>query len=97
MKKLSKFFKSLLFISLWLILSSYLIKYWNSFHWKFIYLNLRSIFDREFWFVLEKYSFGFDFGYWFEEALKFLTYEIPKEFFKYIPIYFFLKSIWIKK
>ena len=39
---------------------------------------------------------GFDIGYWLEEALKFLSYEIPKESFKYFPIYFVLKSIWIK-
>ena len=30
------------------------------------------------------------------ELLKFLSYEIPKESFKYFPIYFVLKSIWIK-
>ena len=97
MKKIYKFIKSFLFISFWLILSSFLIKYWNAFHWENIYLNFRLIFDREFWFVLEKILFGFDIGYWLEEWLKFLSYEIPKESFKYLPIYFFLKSIWIKK
>ncbi|KGF90694.1 putative Virion host shutoff protein [Prochlorococcus marinus str. MIT 9107] len=55
------------------------------------------IFDREFWFSLEKILFGFDIGYSLEESLRFLSYEIPKESFKYFPIYFFLKSIWIKK
>ena len=97
MKKIYKFIKSFLFISFWLILSSFLTKYWNAFHWENIYLNFRIIFGREFWFVLEKILFGFDIGYWLEEWLKFLSYEIPKESFKYFPIYFFLKSIWIKK
>ena len=97
MKKVSKFAKSFLFISFWLIISSYLQKYWNAFHWEYIYLNLRTIFDIEFWYVLEKYLFGFDLGYWLEELLKFLSYEIPKEIFKYVPIFFFLKYIWIKK
>ena len=56
----------------------------------------RQIFDKEFWFVVEKILLGFDIGYWLEEALKFLSYEIPKESLKYLPIYFVLKSIWIK-
>ena len=97
MKKFYKFLKSFLFISLWLILSSFLTQYWNTFHWEYIYLNFRIIFDKEFWFVLEKFLFGFDLGYWLEESLKFLSYEIPKESFKYFPIYFVLKTIWIKK
>ena len=97
MKKIYKFIKSFLFISVWLILSSFLTKYWNAFHWQNIYLNFRIIFDREFWFSLEKILFGFDIGYSLEESLRFLSYEIPKESFKYFPIYFFLKSIWIKK
>ena len=97
MKKIYKFIKSFLFISFWLILSSFLTKYWNTFHWQNIYLNFRIIFDREFWFSLEKILFGFDIGYSLEELLRFLSYEIPKESFKYFPIYFFLKSIWIKK
>ena len=97
MKKIIKFAKSFLFISFWLIVSSYLQKYWNTFHWEYIYLNLRTIFDKEFLQVLESYLFGLDLGYWLEELLKFLSYEIPKEFFKYVPIFFFLKSIWIKK
>ena len=62
----------------------------------YIYLNLRTIFDNEFWFILERYLFGLDLGYWIEELLKFLSYEIPKETFKYVPIFFFLKYIWIK-
>lgn len=97
MKNLNKFFKSLLFISLWLILSSYLTNYWNIFHWEFIYLNFRSFFEGEFWYVLENFLFGIDLGYLLEEGFKFISYEIPKESFKYIPIYFFLRSIWIKK
>ena len=96
MKKFYKFLKSIIFISFWLILSSYLLTFWNTIHWEYIFLNLRSIFDREFWFILERNFFGIDIGYWLEEALKFLTYEIPKESFKYLPIYFVLKSIWIK-
>ena len=73
MKKFYKFLKSFLFISLWLILSSFLTQYWNTFHWEYIYLNFRIIFDKEFWFVLEKILLGFDIGYWLEEALKFLN------------------------
>ena len=94
MKKFSKFLKSFLFISFWLILSSFLTQYWNTFHWKYIYLNL--IIDKEFWFVLEKILFGFDIRDLLKESLNFLSYEIPKDSFKYFPIYFVLKSIWIK-
>ena len=96
MKKFYKFLKSFLFISLWLIFSSFLTQYWNTFHWEYVYLNFRIIIDKEFWFVVEKILLGFDIGYWLEEALKFLRYEIPKESFKYLPIYFVLKSIWLK-
>ena len=92
MKNFYKFLKSFLFISLWLILSSFLTQYWNNFHWEYIYLNFRIIFDKEFWFVVEEIPLGFD----IEEILNFLSYEIPKESFKYLPIYFVLKSIWIK-
>ena len=60
MKKINKFIKSLLFISFWLILSSYLLTFWNTFHWEYIYLNIRVIFDKEFWFVIEKFLFGFN-------------------------------------
>ena len=97
MKNIFKFSKSFLFISFWLILSSYLINYWNTIHWEYIYLNLRFVFEKEFWFILEKNLFGLDIGYWLEESLKFLSYEIPKESFKYLPIFFFLKSIWLKE
>ena len=95
MKKFYKFLKSFLFISIWLILSSFLIQYWNTFHWEYIYLNLR-IFDKEFWFVVEKILFGFDIKDFLKESLNFLSYEIPKDSFKYFPIYLVLKSIWIK-
>ncbi len=97
MRKLYKFINSFFFISFWLIFSSYLQKYWNIFHWEYIYLNFRIIFDKEFWFILNKYLFGIDLSYWLEELLRFLSYEIPKESFKYIPIYFYLKYVWIKK
>ena len=97
MNKISRFFKSFFFISIWLMISSFFINFWNTFHWEFIYLNLNSIFDKEFWLYLERHLFGVDIGYLLEETLKFLTYEIPKEAFKYIPIYFFLKRVWIIK
>ena len=97
MKKAIKFAKSFLFISIWLIISSYLQKYWNTFHLEYVSLNLMTIFDNEFWYTLERYLFGIDIGYWLEELCKFLSYEIPKESFKYIPIFFFLKYLWIKK
>ena len=97
MKKAIKFAKSFLFISIWLIISSYLQKYWNTFHLEYVSLNLMTIFDNEFWYTLERYLFGIDIGYWLEELFKFLSYEIPKESFKYIPIFFFLKYLWIKK
>ena len=95
MKKFYKFLKSFIFISFWLILSSFLTQYWNTFHWKYIYLNLR-IFDKEFWFDVQKILFGFDIRDLLKESLNFLSYEIPKDSFKYFPIYFVLKSIWIK-
>ncbi len=97
MNKIYRFFISFLFISIWLMISSYIINFWNTIHWEYIYLNLNSISDKEFWLLLERNLFGLDFGYWIEETLKFITYEIPKEAFKYLPIYYFLKSIWIRK
>ena len=59
MKKFYKFLKSFIFISFWLILSSFLTQYWNTLHWEYIYLNFRIIFDKEFWFVVEKILLGF--------------------------------------
>ena len=97
MKRIYKFIKSFLFISFWLILSSYLISSWSNFHWEYIYLNLRFLFDKEFWFILEENLFGLDIVNWLEKSLNFLSYEIPKESFKYLPIYYFLKTIWIKE
>jgi len=97
MNKIYRFFISFFFISIWLMISSYIINFWNTVHWEYIYLNLNSISDKEFWLLIERNIFGLDIGYWIEEALKFITYEIPKETFKYLPIYYFLKSIWIKK
>ena len=79
------------------MISSYFINFWNTFHWEYIYLNLNSIFDKEFWLLLERDLFGLDFGYGLEEALRFISYEIPKEAFKYLPIYYFLRWVWIKK
>jgi len=63
MKKFYKFLKSFLFISLWLILSSFLTQNWNTFHWEYVYFNFRIIFDIYFWFVVEKILLGFDIGY----------------------------------
>ena len=97
MNKISRFLKSIFFISIWLIINSYLINFWNTFHWEYIYLNLNSIFDKDLWLILKRNLYGIDIGYWLEEALKFISYEIPKESFKYLPIYYFLKWIWIKK
>ena len=94
MKKFYKFLKSFIFISLWLILSSFLSQYWNTFHWEYIYLNFRIIFDKEFWFVLEKILLGFDIGYWLEEALKFLSLNkyIPNERYSNIGLKMRIKS-----
>ena len=96
MKKFYKFLKSFLFISIWLILSSFVIQYWGNFHYEYIEYNLQIIFYKEYWFDLEKLLFGFEIGDFLEKWLIFLSSEIPKESFKYFPIYFVLKSIWIK-
>tara|TARA_B100001109_G_C18740699_1_gene416451 strand:- start:451 stop:747 length:297 start_codon:yes stop_codon:yes gene_type:complete len=97
MKNFYKFLKSLLFISLWLILSDFLIeKYWNIIHLEYVDYNLQIIFFKEYWFDIEKFLLGFDIGNLLEKWLIFLSYEIPKESFKYFPIYFVLKSFWIK-
>ena len=79
MKKFYKFLKSFLFISLWLIFSSFLNQYWNSFHWEYIYLNSRIIFDKEFWFVVEKILLGFDIGYWLE-AVSYTHLTLPTSY-----------------
>ena len=97
MKKINKFIKTFLFVLTWLIFCSLIERYWRVFHWEFVFLNTRSIFDHIFWFNLQKFLFNFDLGFYLEELLKFATYELPKEFFKYIPIYFVLRNIWTKK
>ena len=97
MKKFYKFLKSFLFISIWLILSSFVIQYWGEFHFEYIEFNLQLIFYKKYWFDLEKLLIGFEIGDFLGKWLIFLSYEIPKESFKYFPIYFVLKSIWIKK
>ena len=96
MKKFYKFLKSFLFISIWLILSSTVIQYWGKFHYRYIDYNIQIIFYKEYWLNLEKLLFGFEIGDFLEKWFIFLSYEIPKESFKYFPIYFVLKSIWIK-
>ena len=96
MKKFYKFIKSFLFISIWLILSSFVIQYWGEFHFEYIEFNLQIIFYEKYWFDLEKLLFGFEIGDFLEKWLIFLSYEMPKESFKYLPIYLVLKSIWIK-
>ena len=97
MNKISRFLKSFFFISIWLIISSYFIDFWNAIHWEYIYLNLNSIFVQDLWLILKRNLYGIDIGYGLEVALKFISYEIPKESFKYVPIYYFLKWIWFKK
>ena len=97
MKKISRFLQSFFFISIWLIISSYFINFWNTIHWQYIYMNLNSIFDKDLWLNLKTNLHGIDIGYYLEESLMFISYEIPKESFKYLPIYCFLKSIWINK
>ena len=77
------------------MISSDFIDFLNTFHWEYICLNLNSIFDKDLWLNLKRNLYGIDIGYWLEEALKFISYEIPKESFKYLPIYYFLKWIWI--
>ena len=97
MKKINKFIITFLFVLIWLIFCSFIERYWRVFHWEFIFLNIRTIFDHIFWFSLQKFLFDFDLGFYLEELLKFATYELPKEFFKYIPIYFVSRNFWSKK
>ena len=96
MNKSIKSLKSFLIVLTWLIISAYLEKYWRIFHWEFIYLNLRGVFDHIFWFTLKKFLFEFDVSFYLEELVKFASFELPKELFKYVPIYLLLKSIWAK-
>ena len=97
MKKIFKFIKTFIFVLIWLIFCSFLEKYWRIYHWEYIYLSIRSVFDQIFWYDLEKYLFDFDLGFYLEELFKYVSYELPKEVFKFIPIFFVLKNIWIKK
>ena len=97
MKKFNKFVKSFLFVLIWLIICSYLDRYWKIFHWEYIFLKIRVIFDHVFWFTLKKFLFNFDLGFYLEEFLKFASFELPKEIFKYIPIFYVLKNVWTKR
>ena len=97
MKKIFKFIKTFLFVLIWLIFCSFLEKYWRIYHWEYIFLNIRSIFDHIFWFNLEKFLFNFDIVFYLEELFKFASYELPKEIFKFIPIFIILKNTWKKK
>jgi len=94
MKKINKFLRCFLFISIWLILFSYLERFWNLYHFEYILLKGRFIFDYEFWDVIKNILFGFDIVYYLEGLFRFLSFELPKEAFKYLPIYFFLKYNW---
>ncbi len=97
MKKIFKFIKTFLFVLTWLIFCSYLEKYWRIFHWEYIFLRIRFVFDHIFWFTLKNLFFNFDIGFYLEELVSYASYELPKEVFKFIPIIFVLKKIWRKK
>lgn len=60
---------------------------------EFIFLKGRLIFDYEFWDLVKKIIFKVDISYYLEELFIFIFYEIPKEAFKYLPIYFYIKYI----
>ena len=97
MKRIFKFVKTFLFVLIWLIFCSFIEKYWKIFHFEYIYLKIRFVFDHIFWFTLKKFLFDFDIGFYLEELLKYSTFELPKELFKYIPIFFVSRSIWKRK
>ena len=97
MKKIFRFIKTFLFVLTWLIFCSFLEKYWRMFHWEYIFLNIRFVFDYIFWFTIKKFLFNFDISFYLEELLKYASYELPKELFKYIPIFFVIKNIWKRK
>ena len=94
MNKTIKFVKSFIFVLFWLIISSYIEKYWQILHWEFIFISIKKFFDHIFWFTLRQSFFNVDLGFYLKELFKFATYEIPKEIFKFVPIYLLLKSIW---
>ena len=97
MKKIVKFFKTFIFALTWLIFCSFLERYWKVFHWEYIYLKIRFVFDHIFWFTLKNFLFDFDIGFYLEELLKYASYELPKELFKFIPIFLISRNIWTKK
>ena len=97
MKKFFKFIKTFIFVFTWLIFCSFLEKYWRIFHWEFVFLKVRLIFDHIFWFTLKNFLFNFDIGFYLEELLKYASYELPKEIFKFIPIFYILKKNWTKE
>ena len=94
MKKIFKFFKTFIFVLIWLIFCTFLEKYWRILHLEYIFLKIRFIFDHVFWFTLKKILFDFDIGFYLEELFKYASYELPKEVFKIIPIIFVLKRTW---
>tara|TARA_B100000963_G_C22302158_1_gene526153 strand:+ start:176 stop:469 length:294 start_codon:yes stop_codon:yes gene_type:complete len=97
MKKIFNFTKTFLFVLIWLIFCSYIEQYWRIYHWEYIFLKIRFIFDYIFWFNAKKLLFDFDIGFYLEELLKYASYELPKEAFKYLPIFFVLRNIWKNK
>ena len=97
MKKIFKFFKTFLFVLIWLIFCTFLEKYWRIIHLEYIFLKVRFVFDYIFWSNLKRFIFDFDIGFYLEELLKYASYELPKEAFKFIPIIFVTRKIWAKK
>ena len=97
MKKIFRFIQTFSFVLTWLIFCSFIEKYWRIFHWEYIFLRIRFLFDYIFWFSLKKLIFNFDIGFYLEELLKYASYELPKEVFKFLPIFIVIKNIWAKK
>ena len=97
MKKIFKFFKTFIFVLIWLIFCTFLEKYWRIVHLEYIFLRVRFVFDHIFWSNLKRFIFDFDIGFYLEELLKYASYELPKEVFKFIPIIFVTRKIWTKK
>ena len=97
MKKIFRFIQTFSFVLTWLIFCSFIEKYWRIFHWEYIFLNIRFVFDYAFWFTIKKFLFNFDISFYLEELLKYTSYELPKELFKYLPIFFVVKIIWKNK
>ena len=98
MRKIKNLILSSTFVALWLIFFKYfsffISKYWYTFHFDYIYLKGRIIFDYDIWFSIRKIFFGFDLGFYLEEIFKFITYEIPIELLKFLPILIVLRLIW---